>query len=355
MLKQVLPFTIILQLFACMSPAYDSIDQQMIEYSGEDTPGAAVMVIKDGKPVFTQTYGTADIENKTPIAENTNFRLASVSKQFTATAILLLIQDGKLSLKTPVKDILEELPEATNNITIHHLLNHTSGIIDYEDFVPDTAMNPQIKDAGVYEILKDKDSLYFSPGDQFRYSNSAYSLLALVVEKISGKNFAGFLKERIFLPLGMNETLAYEKGISEVKNRAYGHDRKDGKWIRRDQSSTSAVLGDGGIYSSLTDLFKWDQALYGSTLLNDSLRNQMVEYQTLNNGETIKYGLGFHLKRNENGEEIVYHTGSTTSFRNIYYRIPSKKLSIILLTNRNSPGEFGTVPLAEAILKEFDQ
>lgn len=342
-------------LFSCMQPAGDKIDEIMHEYSGEESPGAALMVIKDGQPVLTRSYGLADIENKTPVTATTNFRLASITKQFTATAVLTLVQDSLLMVETPIRKILPELPPATEGITIRHLLNHTSGIIDYEDFVADTAMNPQITDAGVLEILRDKDSLYFTPGEKYRYSNSAYALLALVVERISGKSFASYLKDRIFLPLGMDNTVAYEKGITEVPNRAFGHDKKDGNWIRRDQSSTSAVLGDGGIYSSVTDLFKWDQALYTDAILSDSLRLKMFEYQQLNDGETIPYGWGFHLKKNEKGDEVVYHTGSTTSFRNIFYRIPGKKLSVILLTNRNFPAEFGMVPLAEAVIAEFDK
>lgn len=340
-------------LFSCMeNQEINSIDAVMAAYTGEETPGAALMVIQDGDSILVKTYGMADIENNRPVTSQTNFRLASVSKQFTATAILLLVQEQKISLDSRVRALLPSLPPATGNITLRHFLNHTSGIIDYEDFVQDTAMNPQLADAGVLEILSDKDSLYFQPGEQFRYSNSAYALLALIVEKQSGMPYAQFLKERIFDPLEMNGTVAYEKGISEVSERAYGYALRDGNWEKRDQSSTSAVLGDGGIYSSLTDMYKWNQALYGAALLQDSLRNKMVEYQQLNNGEQINYGLGYHLKKDSVGNEIVYHTGSTTSFRNIFYRVPGKKTTVIILTNRNTPSEFGMVPLAESVLKE---
>ena len=159
-----------------------------------------------------------------------------------------------------------------------------------------------------------------------------------------------YLTKYIFKPLKMKNTIAYVKGINEVKNRALGYSKNQGKWIRKDQSSTSATLGDGGIYSNLEDLFKWDAALYSDKILPQQIWSTAFEEQSLQDGTKIAYGFGWHLKNTSPHQKVVYHTGSTTSFRNIFYRIPSERLSIILLTNRNSPQEVDMVTLAERIV-----
>jgi CubicO group peptidase (beta-lactamase class C family) len=294
----------------------------------------------------------AEMETKSPVQSNTNFRLASVSKQFTATAILLLEEKGFIDLNWTLDQVFEEFPEYGQNIQIYHLLNHTSGLLDYEDFVPDSALVNPIMDQGVLEIIQNTDQTYFPAGEQFRYSNTAYALLALMVEKYSGQDFPEFLEENIFKPLDMKATLAHIKNQNTVTERAYGYSKENGQWIRKDQSSTSAVLGDGGIYSNVLDLFKWDQALYNGTILPKSTIEKTFINGLLNDGSLIDYGLAWHIKEYQ-GEKVVYHTGSSTSFRNIFYRIPSRNLSIIILTNRNLPEEESMVDLAERVIKGF--
>ncbi|MGV3764321.1 serine hydrolase domain-containing protein [Parapedobacter sp.] len=325
-----------------------AIDRIMAAYQA-DNPGAALLIIKDGAVVFERCYGYANRERGEQVTAATNFRLASVSKQFTATCILQLIDAGKLTLHTPLTQAFPGFPAYGGDVTVAHLLSHTSGIPDYEDYVADTAFHPQIKDQGVLDILMRLDRGYFAPGTQYRYSNSAYALLALLVEKYSGQSYGDYLRQHIFSPLGMDATVAHEAGTTTVAGRAYGYAKHNGVWERRDQSSTSAVLGDGGIYSSLDDLFKWDQALYAGTVLPRHLIAQSFAYHQLANGDTVHYGHGWHLKRNQHGEQVVYHTGSSTSFRNVFYRIPSRRFSIILLTNRNQPAEEAMVTLAERI------
>lgn len=341
----------ILVLFAGMvksqSQLEKGMDELMKSYSGNH-PGASLLIIENGEQKFRKSYGMAEIENGIPVSVSTNFRLASVTKQFTATCILKLAQRGLLNIHQTLDHYFNPFPEFGKLITIHHLLTHTSGIPDYEDFVPDSAMNPQVKDADVLQIILKTDNLYFQPGSEFRYSNTAYALLALIVEKVSGKKFGSFLKDEIFSPLGMNNTIAFEKGKNEVTNRAYGYDRETNGWTRKDQSSTSAVLGDGGIYSNVEDLYKWDQSLYSTLLLLSEMKKKMFSKAALNSGAAIPYGYGWHLKEWD-GNNIVYHTGSSTSFRNILYRIPGRNFSIILLTNRNEPEEEAMVDIAEKI------
>ncbi len=179
-------------------------------------------------------------------------------------------------------------------------------------------------------------------------------LLSLIVAKISGEPFPKFLEENIFYPLKMNSTVAHVEGKDEIKNRAYGYDSTETGWERHDQSITSAVLGDGGIYSNLDDMFKWDQGLYQYKILDKKYRIASMTRGTLNNGESIDYGYGWRLTTYKNNE-IVYHTGSTQGFRNIIYRIPSKEFTMIILTNRNSDGEFVTKDLAEKVVDICDE
>ena len=257
-------------------------------------PGATVLVVQDGKPAVSRGYGYADLEARVAVTPATNFRLASVTKQFTAAAILLLVEDGRLKLDDPVRRWLPTLPDAAADITIRHLLTHTSGLIDYEDVMPaDTAL--QLHDSDVLRLLESQDRLYFAPGTNYRYSNSGYALLALIVGRASGHDFASFLRVRIFLPLGMANTVAHEDGVSMIAHRAYGYSATAAGWTRTDQSLTSAVLGDGGIYSSIDDLAKWDAALYDDRLLSDDSRRLAFQAATPTDDPDIAYGFGWRI------------------------------------------------------------
>ena len=222
------------------------IDRLMDRYAGA-VPGASLLVIHDGVDVVRRGYGLASLEEGIEAGPATNYRLASITKQFTAAAILLLAEDGRLRLDDRVRRWLPSLPVAADAITIRHLLTHTSGLIDYEDVMPEMPGDTQLLDADVLRILETQERGYFEAGSAYRYSNSGYALLALVVERASGRGFPDFLRERIFLPLGMHETLAHVRGGPPIEHRAYGYSESGGKWTRTDQSSTSAVLGDGGI------------------------------------------------------------------------------------------------------------
>lgn len=278
----------------------------------------------------------ADLEKKIAATPQTNYRLASVTKQFTATAILLLYQDSKLSLDDRIKRWLPSLPAALDSVTIRQLLTHTSGIIDYEDVIP-PGTTAQLHDADVLRLLESQDSTYFKPGTKYQYSNSGYALLALIVERVSGKSFAAFLHDRIFAPLGMNHTVAFEDGVSTVSNRAFGYTMKDSAWTRKDQSTTSAVLGDGGIYSSIDDLVRWDAALYDSRLLSDASRKLAFSPQTPTDKPDVSYGFGWRITG-----ETLWHSGETSGFRNVIVRYPARHLTVVILTNRDDPQPYET-------------
>lgn len=313
----------------------DDIDALMKRYDG-DVPGASVLVVRDGRPVIRRSYGQSNLEDRIASTPETNYRLASVTKQFTAAAILLLVEDGKLSLDDRVKKWLPSLPSAADPVTIQQLLTHTSGIVDYED-VMTTDTTAQLHDSDVLLLLGSQDTTYFNPGESYRYSNSGYALLALIVERVSGKSFAAFLRERIFIPVGMSHTVAHEEGVSTVPNRAYGYTLKDGKWTRKDQSLTSAVLGDGGIYSSIDDLARWDAALYDSRLLSNESRRLAFTPYTDTEREDVKYGFGWRITG-----ESLWHSGETSGFRNVIVRYPGRRLTVVILTNRDDPAPYET-------------
>jgi CubicO group peptidase (beta-lactamase class C family) len=326
----------------------NKIDSIFKDYNKINLPGAVVMIIKDGEIIFEKAYGLANLVKNLPITGETNFRLASVTKQFTAMSILMLIEKGKLKFETTLKYIFPEFPSFGKNITIKNLLQHTSGLIDYEDLIPDSA-TVQVKDKDVLALLMKTDSTYFKPGSKHQYSNTGYAILAMIIEKIYGKPYRDFLRENIFDPLGMNNTIAFEKNINEVTNRAYGYKITNGVPEFADQSITSAVLGDGGIYSSLNDLYKWDQELYTEKLINRKYLDESWSNGITKTGEEFPYGYGWRLESYKNNK-AVYHTGSTRGFRNIIYRIPEKHFTIIILTNRDAGSEFGTLEFAHQII-----
>jgi CubicO group peptidase (beta-lactamase class C family) len=320
------------------------IDALMRAYDG-DVPGASLLVLRDGVPVVRRGYGFANREDHIRATPATNYRLASVTKQFTAAAILLLVEEGRLGLDDRVREWLPSLPAGDDAITIRHLLTHTGGLIDYEDIMP-AALATQLRDADVLHLLEAEPRLYFAPGSDYRYSNGGYALLALIVERASGRSFPSFLHERIFAPLGMDATLARTDEGPPVPNRAYGYSEIDGRWMRTDQSPTSAVLGDGGIYSSIDDLAKWDAALYDDRLLGDASRRLAFTPWAATDDPDVQYGFGWRIT-----SETLWHSGESIGFRNVIVRWPGSRLTVILLSNRNDPEPYR---LALEIARRFE-
>lgn len=314
-----------------------AVDELFAAYSG-DVPGASVLVIRDGEKILAKNYGLANVESQTAVTSETNFRLASVTKQFTATAVLMLVERGELALDDPVRMYFPELPAFTEGITIRQLLNHTSGIEDYEPLY-ELELPNQVTDAGVADILAGTEGTYFPPGTDYRYSNSAYALLSQLVERLSGQTFGAFLDQNIFSPLGMSNTVAHVDGVTTVPNRAFGYTVEDGVVEPSDQSPWSAVLGDGGVYSSVNELYLWDQAQYEGGLLSPDLR-ALSETPGLED-----YGFGLRIDTYK-GHRRIHHSGSTSGFRNFMQRFPDARLSVIVLTNRAAPD---VQPLAEQV------
>jgi CubicO group peptidase (beta-lactamase class C family) len=315
----------------------NQIDALMRDYAGS-IPGASVLVVRDGHVLVSKSYGMANLEERNAATPDTNYRLASVTKQFTAAAILMLAERGKLSIDDPITRYLE-LPPYANAITIRHLLTHTSGLLAYEDLIP-PGTTKQLRDADVLRLLATQNTTYFPPGTHYRYSNTGYAFLALIVQRVSGTSFADFLRQNIFKPAGMNASLALEEGISTVARRAFGYSRSEGGWHRTDQSLTSAVLGDGGIYTSIDDLVHW------IAWLESGRFNQALVPATPTDDPAVQYGFGWRISG-----PIVSHTGETIGFRNAIVRFPARHLAVVVLTNRNEGDPYHiALEIADVIL-----
>ena len=311
-----------------------AVDSLFAAYTGSAVPGASVTVIRDGTVVVRRAYGIADLERRIAATPETDYRLASVSKQFTAMAIMLLAKDGKLRYDQPVRDLLAELPPATQAVTIRHLLNHTSGLWDYEALIPESR-TAQLDDDDVLSLVASRDSLSTPPGTAYCYSNSGYVLLGMIVARVSGVSFAEFLRARIFGPLGMRSSVAHVEGRDTVPHRAYGYSPRGGAFVQTDQSVTSATLGDGGVYSNVDDLALWDRALSGAALIDRASLVLATTPPALPGGAATEYGFGWFIDTYR-GEQRWRHTGETSGFRNAILRFPERELTIVILTNRSS-------------------
>ena len=314
------------------APDVRTVDPLFAAYASPDGPGASVVVIHEGRAVLSRAYGLAGLPERTPATTGTHYRLASLSKQFTAMAIMRLAEEGKLRYDDRVADVLPGFPAHASEVRIRHLLNHTSGIWDYEAFVPDT-QTVQVKDRDVLALVSRAERTHFAPGTAVRYSNSGYAILALIVEQVSGMPFARFLHERVFTPAGMRSTVAHEAGVSTVPQRAYGY-VADAKGFRpRDQSPTSAVLGDGGIYSSVEELVAWDRALDTHALVSEATQRLAWTAPALPDGSPSHYGFGWFVD-DDGGRPRLSHHGETSGFTNAIVKYPEQRLTVIVLTNR---------------------
>jgi CubicO group peptidase (beta-lactamase class C family)/transposase len=352
-------FFLALRAFSAGKQTSQSNDVNLIFQSLADqqSPGIAVLIRENGRTSLERGYGVTDSKSKHAIDSETDFRLASCTKQFTAMAIMLLVHDGKLRYDEHLTDVFPEFPEYGKAITIRNVLNHTSGLPDYESLMDDAAKRGvswtkthQIHDAEVLHLLEGQAHGKFRPGTQWSYSNSGYVVLGLVVAKVSGEPFQDFLRDRIFAPLRMNNTLAYVNGTNEIPGRAYGHSKEGNGFVQTDQSATSATLGDGGVYSNLDDLIKWDDALAHHQLLPAIAMEpalipvKLADGSTPNwssdpgdsdplAGEPVLYGFGWFLD-DYRGKKRMWHYGETTGFRTAIERFVDKNLTIVILCNR---------------------
>jgi len=310
-----------------------AIDKVFTPYNTPGAAGAAVVVVSDGVVVFMRGYGAADIDNNIRVTERTNFRLASLTKAFTAMAVMLLVNEGRLSLETPVASVVPEFPVYGRAISVRHLLAHTSGLPPYRELLHGSP-NAPLTDREVVKLLHGADALLFPAGSAFRYGDTGYAVLAVVVELVSGSSFATFLRDRIFRPSGMTSTVAWQPGDAMVTERARGYVATPNGFRVDDDNPTSTVLGDGGVYSSVHDLVMWNRALDEHTLVGRQLQNLMWSPGALSDGTRTHYGFGWFVDGRSPAGRVVSHRGDTTGFSHYMLKYLDRGIMIAVLTNR---------------------
>jgi len=296
--------------------------------SKKHIPGLSVAVLKEGKILKMQSYGLANIETRSPATSQTVYRIASLSKQFIAAGVMLLQQDGKIDLDSPISRYLDSLPPAWQGISVRNLLTHTSGLVrDAPDFDP-LKVRPLSEDIrAIYPLPLD-----FTPGTQWDYSNMNYYVLAAIIEKVTGTNWTGWISKHIFDPAGMAQTRTCSM-TDLVPNRAGGYERKSAGW--ENAQIWLALRPSGAFLSSITDLAKWDGMLYNDKLLTAVSKKQMWTAMKLNDGKNTHYGFGWFID-SVNNHLHVHHSGAVPGFRSDFERFPDDKLTVIVLTNVGS-------------------
>ncbi|MBN1222328.1 MAG: serine hydrolase [Candidatus Aminicenantes bacterium] len=315
----------------------EKIDRIFSEWDKVDSPGCALAVIKDGQIAYEKAYGAANLDYDIPITPQTVFDIGSTSKQFTASCIILLALDGKISLDDDVHKYIPELPDYGKPVTIRHLIHHTSGVRDYGALW----MLAGMEDHNVYtlqdivDICARQNNLNFPPGEEHLYSNSGYILLAAIVERVSGMTLGAYAAKNIFEPLGMTHTLVYEDRTQIIKNRATGYSKNDKGTYQIDHYFNFAMGGDGQVLTTVEDLFLWDQNFYNPKVGGEEFLDFLHTRGSLNSGKTLDYAMG--LSHGEyRGLKTVSHGGAWGGFRAQLMRIPSLKFSVIVLSNLGS-------------------
>jgi CubicO group peptidase (beta-lactamase class C family) len=328
-----------------LSDAAAALDTLMAKYVG-----GVVLFARDGKTVARRAYGIADSRSSRLCTLNSAFRLASVSKTFTATLILMMAQEGQLNLDDRITKFLPELPSTYNAVTVKHLLTHTSGIPDYEDHVPKN-MEFYVAAQNVLEILHSASKLNFEPGARFAYSNSGYCILSVIAEVAGRKPFAALLDNHIFKPLGMHRSIAFQPYRSALKDRAYGHKRSANGIEFSDSAPDSFTQGDGGIYSTVDDLRRWDIALKGNRLLSNQMKTQAFTHTAQSAGvrSMVGYGMGWVIA-DDTQDRRVMHSGHSNGFSHIFDRFVDRDQTLIILLNED---EIDTQALAISFEKEI--
>ena len=315
--------------------------------------GACVLAIDGGEVIFKEGFGRADVESAEPCTPATNFRMTSVSKQFTATAVLLLVDRGKLSLDDTLDKFFPGGPKYWEKITVKHLLTHTSGLPDYEELVPE-GTTLQLDDLDVVQLLMDTKEPLFAPDAKWQYSNSAFVLLGMIVEIGAEKPFHEFMVDEIFRPLEMNDTLLYQRGLNDVQHRAFGHEWKDDRWVRADQSVTSATRGDGCVYTSLNDYQKWLVAQVGHKLLSEKSHLDMYSPQVKTDRGENHYGYGWFIDKYR-GALRIHHNGDSRGFRICSQTFPDRLGAVVLQFNSNIEEDMTKVGERIADILVFDR
>jgi CubicO group peptidase (beta-lactamase class C family) len=347
-------FILSLLIGLCLTTAYlfpdaasDRVDKLAAQWVKPGAPGFALAVVKDGKIIYKNGYGLANLEWDAPITPKTVFYMGSVSKQFVAFAVALLESRGKLSFNDDIRKYIPEMPDYGDIITLRHLIHHISGIRGYLMLMDLGGLDIDhyhTQEEVIKHILVRQKNLDFKPGERFKYSNSGYLLLAEIVKRVSGMSFREFARKNILEPLGMKHSRFLDNHAEIVKNRAisYAPDKKLGY---RAYISRFDQVGSGGLYSTVEDLFLWDQNFYHGKVGGKALLETLLTRGKLNNNEEIRYAFGL-IHGEYKGLKTVSHTGGLLGYRALLLRFPAQKFSVICISNA---GNFNVTRLGNEV------
>ncbi len=324
------------------------VDSLLKSVYAEDVPGASVAIEYNGKVIFKKNYGVTEIDSKDKISSSTNFNIASLTKQFTAMAILQLAEKNKLSLSDKLSRFFPEMnPKLADVITVKQLLTHTSGIPDHYEYT-DTKNMHHAHDSDVLNAIKNADSTHFTPGTKFRYSNTAFCFLALIIEKTSGLCYSQYLEKNIYLPAGMQHSTVWSEQASIFKP-AIGYEwdstKKEFKKSQAEENFFFSTEGDGGIYTSVNDYLKWFKELQSGKIFSKTITEEARTIQfAIDKSKKFGYGFGWFIDNNDVWKK-VYHSGSNGGFRTFSFTIPSQNMVLVIFSNRDD------IDLEELVLK----
>ncbi len=336
--------------------ALNSVDSLFNTVYPSNEPGAAVLILKGDSIIFDKGYGIADMTTGEKIDGNTFFNIASVSKQFSATAIMMLAEDGKLSLDDNLKKWFPEFKaDFFNKITLRHILSHSSGIPDSRDRT-DRNFVLTATDTASYAYIANLDSLNFAPGTSYEYMNPTFQLMYTIIEKASGEKFDDFMKKRIFTPAGMNATTYFEAN-KLIPNMAHGYLadslKKSFKEFDYGEESFFATKADGGIYTSTHEFVKWEKALRNNSLISEKMKLEAHSPKTtIDSSKGEYYGYGWFILNRKDFPQKVYHTGDNGGFQIFAGRYPSKDILYLIFSNRNDKDRESNVEKLDEIFKK---
>ena len=337
-------------------PVSAQLEQRAAQFFGDAGPGGVVLVKRGDEVLLRQGYGLADLENQLPMRADAVFPLASATKQFTAMAVLKLVEAGKLALDQRIGELDATLPKGIAMVSVRQLLTHTSGIKNISSIQASRAARRNEADANSLIEFFAELPLEFAPGSQFRYSNSNYIVLTRLIEVLSGQSYADYLGQTIFEPLGMSQT-RYGSHVALIPGRAHGYQKDDnGAWLNAEFISMSQPQGAGGLVSSVDDLARWDTALNGRTLVDPKLLAQAFQPVTLTDASTQPYGFGWVISEVQ-GSPSVEHGGFINGFNSQILRLPQQQILVTVLTNAEPlyPADLSVELAAIALGQPYDK
>ena len=343
-----------LSLFSFAQLNTAAIDSIFTDWNNIDSPGCALGIFEKGEIIYAKGYGSANLEYSIPNSPTSVFRIGSTSKQFTAACIVLLEQKGSLKFENTLASYFPDLPSYANKITIRHLLNHTSGLRDYLTlaYLKGLGDDDFYTNDDIMRWMVNQQDLNFQPGEEFVYCNSGYWLLGQIVNEVTGSSMAEFADEEIFTPLGMENTHFHDDHTQIVPNRASGY-QPIGENTYRISMTTLDMIGDGGIFTTIEDIKRWDDAYYKSSVLNGDFWMEMTGRGELNNGEKIDYASGLFIGDYE-GLKTIRHGGAFVGFRAELVRFPDQQITIAIFANRSDANPSGRAnEVADVVLKDY--